>query len=131
MDTKDISKNIDAQNYTILKVILEGKYDPKQYTKAERQTIESFIDATVQMIDAGMIKDANELNSFLKYLRSGASPTLDEVSLPFELLIKQLQNLPQFSVVEDDKLSSLNIDTGDNTLIVLMGNDDSPIPSFG
>ena len=83
------------------------------------------------MIDAGMIKDANELNSFLKYLRSGASPTLDEVSLPFELLIKQLQNLPQFSVVEDDKLSSLNIDTGDNTLIVLMGNDDSPIPSFG
>ena len=131
MDTKDISKNIDAQNYTILKVILEGKYDPKKYTKAERQTIESFIDATVQMIDAGMIKDADELNSFLKYLRSGASPTLDEVSLPFELLIKQLQNLPQFSVVEDDKLSSLNIDTGDNTLIVLMGNDDSPIPSFG
>ena len=31
----------------------------------------------------------------------------------------------------DKDLSSLRIDTGDNTLIVLMGNDDSPIPSFG
>ena len=28
-------------------------------------------------------------------------------------------------------VSSLNIDTSDNTLIVLMGNDNSPIPFFG
>ena len=132
LDTKDITKDIDAQNYTIVKLILSGKYNPKLYSLAERQVIDAFIDSTLQMIDEGMIKNAAELDSFLKFLQSGSSripPQLQDLNI--NKLIKQLQALPQFAVPEDNKLSSLNIDTGDNTLIVLMGNDDSPIPSFG
>ena len=44
------------------------------------------------------------------------------------------QDYPNYQPVgsgDNKDFSSLRIDTGDNTLIVLMGNDDSPIPSFG
>ena len=131
LNTSDFDSVIDSNNLAMLKVILAGKYNRSAYTKAEQGIIDSFIDSTIQLINDGDIKSVDELNSFLKYVQSGASPSLQEVQIDLNKLLQQFQKVNEFVGSGGPDLSSLNIDTGDNTLIVLMGNDDSPIPSFG
>ena len=111
-----------------------------------RRAVNVFGDVMVDMLEeGGMTK--KELDSILRDLRTlsnfdGSTIFEGDSNKPIknDALVEKMNRIFNFSQdypnyqpagSGDKDLSSLRIDTGDNTLIVLMGNDDSPIPSFG
>ena len=111
-----------------------------------RRAVNVFGDVMVDMLEeGGMTK--KELDSILRDLRTlntfdGSTIFEGDSNKPIknDALVEKMNRIFNFSQdypnyqpagSGDKDLSSLRIDTGDNTLIVLMGNDNSPIPSFG
>jgi hypothetical protein len=107
-----------------------------------RRAVDAFGDVMVDMLEqGGMTK--NELDSILRDLRTlnnfdGSTIFEGDSNKPIknDVLVEKMNRIFDFDNFQpagsgDKDQASLRIDTGDNTLIVLMGNDDSPMPSFG
>ena len=111
-----------------------------------RRAVDVFGDVMIDMLgEGGMTK--KEIDSILRDLTTlntfdGSTIFEGDSNKPIknDALVEKMNRIFNFSQdypnyqpagSGDKDLSSLRIDTGDNTLIVLMGNDNSPIPSFG
>ena len=140
-----VISDLDAHLRIISKALRTGEV--KDVSAEDfRRAVNVFGDVMVDMLEeGGMTK--KELDSILRDLRTlntfdGSTIFQGDSNKPIknDALVEKMnrifdfsQDFPNYQPVGsgDKDLSSLRIDTGDNTLIVLMGNDDSPIPSFG
>ena len=142
-DVAKVISDLDAHLKIISKALRTGEVkdvSPEDF----RRAVNVFGDVMVDMLEeGGMTK--KELDSILRDLRTlntfdGSAIFEGDSNKPIrnDALVDKMNRIFNFSGDNfqpagggDKDLSSLRIDTGDNTLIVLMGNDDSPIPSFG
>ena len=144
-DVAKVISDLDAHLKIISKALRTGEVkdvSPEDF----RRAVNVFGDVMVDMLEeGGMTK--KELDSILLDLRTlntfdGSTIFQGDSNKPIknDALVEKMNRIFDFSQdypnyqpsgSGDKDLSSLRIDTGDNTLIVLMGNDDSPIPSFG
>ena len=144
-DVAKVISDLDAHLKIISRALRTGEVkdvSPEDF----RRAVNVFGDVMVDMLEeGGMTK--KELDSILRDLRTlntfdGSTIFQGDSNKPIknDALVEKMNRIFDFSQdfpnyqpagSGDKDLSSLRIDTGDNTLIVLMGNDDSPIPSFG
>ena len=144
-DVARVISDLDAHLRIISRALRTGEVkdvSPEDF----RRAVNVFGDVMVDMLEeGGMTK--KELDSILRDLRTlntfdGSTIFEGDSNKPIknDALVEKMNRIFNFSQdypnyqpagSGDKDLSSLRIDTGDNTLIVLMGNDNSPIPSFG
>ena len=120
----------------VMRVMKAGEYIPDKYTKAENRIINEYFTAANDILKMG-ISQGETMDNMLRFI----FPTTLDADYPIKspLQLQEAYNkvnetlffLKQEGKIPKKTFEELKVDTGSNTLIVLMGNDDSPMPSFG
>ena len=119
-----------------MRVLKAGEYIPDKYTKAENRIINEYFTAANEILKMG-ISQGETIDNMLKFIFPTSLDADYPIKTPlqmqeaYENVIRTLDFLRMEGKIDKDTFEKLKVDTGSDTLIVLMGNDDSPIPSFG
>ena len=131
-------QDVELANATevVMRVLKAGEYIPDKYTKAENRIINEYFTAANQILKMGL-SQGETMDNMLRFI----FPTSLDADYPiktnlqlqeaYDNVIRTLDFLRMEGKIDKDTFEKLKVDTGSDTLIVLMGNDDSPIPSFG
>ena len=131
-------QDVELANATevVMRVLKAGEYIPDKYTKAENRIINEYFTAANQILKMGL-SQGETMDNMLRFI----FPTTTDADYPiksnlqlqeaYKKVTETLFFLKQEGKIPKETFDQLKVDTGSDTLIVLMGNDDSPIPSFG
>jgi len=131
-------QDVELANATevVMRVLKAGEYIPDKYTKAENRIINEYFTAANEILKMG-ISQGETIDNMLKFIFPTSLDADYPIKTPlqmqeaYENVIRTLDFLRMEGKIDKDTFEKLKVDTGSDTLIVLMGNDDSPIPSFG
>ena len=121
----------------VMRVLERGEYIPDKYTKAENRIINEYFTAANEILKMG-ISQGETMDNMLRFI----FPTTMDTQINPKMTPTQLKDaynrvtetlffLKQEGRIPKETFDDLKVDTGSDTLIVLMGNDNSPIPFFG
>ena len=131
-------QDVEIANATevVMRVLKAGEYIPDKYTKSENRIINEYFTAANQILKMGL-SQGETMDNMLRFI----FPTTLDADYPiksnlqlqeaYKKVTETLFFLKQEGKIPKETFDQLKVDTGSDTLIVLMGNDDSPIPSFG
>ena len=121
----------------VMRVMKAGEYIPDKYTKAENRIINEYFTAANEILKMG-ISQGETMDNMLRFIfpttmDTQVNPKMTPTQLKdaYNRVTETLFFLKQEGRIPKETFEKLKVDTGSDTLIVLMGNDDSPIPSFG
>ena len=120
----------------VMRVMKAGEYIPDKYTKAENRIINEYFTAANEILKMG-ISQGETMDNMLRFIFPTSLDADYPIKTPLQMqeaydnVIRTLDFLRMEGKIPKETFEKLKVDTGSDTLIVLMGNDDSPIPSFG
>ena len=120
----------------VMRVMKAGEYIPDKYTKAENRIINEYFTAANQILKMGL-SQGETMDNMLRFIFPTSLDADYPIKTPLQMqeaydnVIRTLDFLRMEGKIPKETFEKLKVDTGSDTLIVLMGNDDSPIPSFG
>ena len=132
-------QDVEIANATevVMRVLKAGEYIPDKYTKAENRIINEYFTAANEILKMG-ISQGETMDNMLRFIfpttmDTQVNPKMTPTQLKdaYNRVTETLFFLKQEGRIPKETFEKLKVDTGNNTLIVLMGNDDSPMPSFG
>ena len=131
-------QDVEIANATevVMRVLKAGEYIPDKYTKAENRIINEYFTAANEILKMG-ISQGETMDNMLRFIFPTSLDADYPIKTPLQMqeaydnVIRTLDFLRMEGKIPKETFEKLKVDTGSDTLIVLMGNDDSPIPSFG
>ena len=131
-------QDVELANATevVMRVLKAGEYIPDKYTVAENRIINEYFTAANEILKMG-ISQGETMDNMLRFIFPTSLDADYPIKTPlqmqeaYENVIRTLDFLRMEGKIDKNTFEKLKVDTGSDTLIVLMGNDNSPIPSFG